>query len=122
MYEQSVLGYMQLDSIEEGTKIYLYRMFRGEFICEEGLANVEGHAIRQLVCGRYDSDGKLSKTCKISQYEGEVWSSGGSDTVWFLKPHKRKAKNILRKLYEERYDMYQARADRMMQVIKEALQ
>ncbi len=119
MYEKSVLGYMDLNSIEEGTKIYLYRMFQGKFIFEEGLANVEGHVIRQLVCGRYDSNGKLSKTCKVSQHEGEVWSSGGSDVIWFLKPHKRKAKNTFRKLYEERYDMYQARADRMLQIIKE---
>lgn len=121
MYEKSVLGYMGLDSIEEGTKIYLYRVFQGKFICEEAIANVVGHATMQLVCGRYDSNGKLSKTCKISHYEGEVWSSGGIDVVWFLKPHKRKAKNILRKIYEERYDFYQARADRMLQVIKENL-
>lgn len=116
-----VLQHIGLDSIEEGTKIYIYRVSRGKLSCEEGVANVVNGEINEFRCGRYDKNGKLTIATKVAQMEGVVYSTGASDTVWFLKPNKRKAKKLLREIFEERLAIYQTRLDRTAKIIKEEL-
>lgn len=122
MYTQkSILGFMGLDSIEEGTKVYIYRVYHGEFISEEGLANVKNREIQNYLCGRYNEEGVLTSTCKVHPIEGEAWSSGGSYTIWFFKANKRKAKKVFRKKITALRDSYQDRANRMTKIIDEEL-
>lgn len=121
MTSKAILSSMRLDSIEEGTVIYIYRIYHGKFICEKGLANIKHRELQNYLCGRYDKEGNLSGSYKVYGMEGAVYSRGGNDTVWFLKPNKRKAKKVLRDLYVKRYEKYQSRANRISKIIKEEL-
>lgn len=107
--EASILKELQLKTVEDGTRIYVYRMRKSGLVIEECLANVhpsvcdpDYFTVDNLRAGRFDENGKLSGVLTIARYSGDVYSHGGHDSVWFVKANKRKAKKALRAFYKER--------------------
>lgn len=115
-----ILNYLSAESIKDLTEISLYRIYKGEFISEKALINMQSNkTARACKCARYDEEGKLTKMSSISPYEGSIQSSGGVDSVWFFKPNKRKAKNVLKNLYKSRIEELTERIKKHEEILKE---
>lgn len=117
---KAILDSMHADSINECTEVYLYRIYKDKFIEEKALINKRqvGSALNG-VCGRFDEEGNLSKFSRIHACEGQVYSNGGTDAVWFLKASKRKAKKAIKEAYLKRIERAQKYLDRYNKVMKE---
>lgn len=117
---KAILDSMIADSIDECTEVYLYRIYKDKFVEEKVLINMlrEKFAVNG-VCGRFDNEGNLSKFSRIHEYEGHVYSNGGTDAVWFLKASKRKAKKTIKEAYLKRIERAQRYLDRYNKVMKE---
>ena len=117
---KAILDSMIADSIDECTEVYLYRIYKDKFVEEKALINMlrEKFAVNG-VCGRFDNEGNLSKFSRIHEYEGYVYSNGGTDAVWFLKASKRKAKKAIKEAYIKRIERAQRYLDRYNKVMKE---
>ena len=119
---KAILDSMHVNSIDECTEVYLYRIYKDKFVEEKALINKRqagaGFAINGI-CGRFDDEGNLSKFSRIHTCEGRVYSNGGTDTVWFLKASKRKAKKAIKETYIKRIERAQKYLDRYNKVMKE---
>lgn len=100
MSQNTVLNNLGIESVDEGMKIYVYRVYQGKFVSETGIASERG--FKRGIVGRLDKDGKLCGTYIIGKEEGVAYSKGGLATVWYTKSNKRKAKKVLRDIYKKR--------------------
>ncbi len=118
--QATVLKYLNLKSVEDGTYIYLYRIYKDEFSMEKCLSNTKDERLKDKadICaafgrvGRFDENGELFDKYNVAFYEGEIYSRGGVISIWFSKPDKRKAKKVLRKFYKERIATTEAKLAR----------
>lgn len=117
---KAILDSMHADSIDECTEVYLYRIYKDKFVEEKAFINKRqsGSAFNGI-CGRFDEEGNFSKFSRIHACEGQVYSNGGTDAVWFLKASKRKAKKAIKEAYLKRIERAQKYLDRYNKVMKE---
>lgn len=117
---KAILDSMHVDSIDECTEVYLYRIYKDKFVEEKALINKRqaGFSLNGI-CGRFDDEGNLSKFSRIHVREGQVYSNGGTDAVWFFKANKRKAKKAIKEAYIKRIERAQKYLDRYNKVMKE---
>lgn len=122
---KAILDSMHVDSIDECTEVYLYRIYKDKFVEEKAFINLKKDSqvkpafAFNRICGRIDDEGNLSKFSRIHALEGHVYSNGGTDSVWFLKASKRKAKKAIKEAYLKRIERAQKYLDRYNRVMKE---
>ena len=108
MSQNTILRDLGIESADEGTPIYIYRVYRNEFMSQKCITSEKGLRHRGIA-GFFDDEGVLVGELRISNYEGELFSRSGVNTVWFTKASMRKAKKILRDHYKENLKEYETR-------------
>lgn len=116
---KTILTCMNANTIDECTKIHLYRVYKGQFTDEIAYINYKNGKAEGSFCGRFDKDGNMKKRSRIANVEGVVFSNAGNDTVWFVKANKSKAKRILKNTYTERIEYVEHRLEKYNRIIKE---
>lgn len=125
--KSQILKKLNLENESDGEFIYLYRLHNGEFTIEKVLANLSGshrdvisqNTARSFGKVGYYRDGELTGLYTVDIYEGLLRTSGGTDSIWFVEPNKRKAKKILRQIVKKRVDDAEKRLEKYNKLLKE---
>ena len=62
---KTVLTCMNANTIDECTKIHLYRVYKGQFTDEIAYINYKNGKAEGSFCGRFDKDGNMKKRSEL---------------------------------------------------------